>query len=249
MSGWANAGRVEIYSGPSLAGGTILIAPDLGDNDFFGDRLATAHVDGDSIIDLVVGAPRNKLGGIQSMGRVYVFTGPGLAHFKTIDHPDPDGLNSRFGNSVAGRDMDGDGLDEIIATDQRNHAYIFWAPSFDSFTRIHRPPDPVTGTAVSVSFGYFVETGDVNGDGLQDVVIGEPFASGQGRVYAALGPYFATFRVLSDQAPEPGGMFGWGVHVRDIDADGRAELLVGSDLADPGGVSGAGRVTIFDFGF
>jgi len=107
----------------------------------------------------------------------------------------------------------------------------------------------VTGTAISVSFGYFATAGDVNGDGKQDVVIGEPFAGGQGRVYAALGPYFATFRVLSDQVPESGGEFGWGVHLRDIDGDGRAELLVGSDLADPAGVSGAGRLTIFDFGF
>jgi hypothetical protein len=248
VQGVLNTGRLEVHPGPNFTGGFFLLAPDFSENGFFGDRMATGDINADGADDLIVGTPRKNLNGVPSMGRVYVFTGPGLSHFKTIDHPDPSGINSRFGNWVVGRDMDGDGLDDVIATDQRNHAYIFWAPAFDSFTRIHRPPDPVTGTAISVSFGYFADAGDVNGDGLPDVVIGEPFAGGQGRVYATLAPYFATFCVLSDQVPEAGGEFGWGVRLRDIDPDGRAELVVGSSLADLAGVGNAGRVTILDFG-
>jgi len=242
-----DSGRLELLHGPGLDIGEFLLAPDFAENGFFGDRLASGDVNGDSVSDLIVGAPRKNLNGTPSMGRVYVFTGPGMTHVKTIDHPDPSGLNSRFGNAVVGCDMNSDGLEDVIATDQRNHAYIFWAPAFEDFTRVHRPPDPVTGTAISISFGYFAEAGDVNGDGLPDVVIGEPFAGGQGRVYAALAPYFASFRVLSDKVPEAGGEFGWGVYVRTIDFDIRKELLVGSNFADLGVIGNAGRVTVFDF--
>jgi hypothetical protein len=139
-------------------------------------------------------------------------------------------------------------VDEIIATDQRNHAFIFWSPDFDDHALITRPPDPATGsTANSVSFGYFATSGDVNGDGWGDVIVGEPFGGSTGRVHAALGPHFAGFHVLVDKTPEFLADFGWGVHVRDIDGDDRLELLVGSDTADPDGIAQAGRVVIFDF--
>jgi hypothetical protein len=148
---------------------------------------------------------------------------------------------------VAGVDLNGDGIAEIIATDQRNHAFIFWSPAFDDYQVITRPPDPVTGIAVSVSFGYFVSVGDVNGDGQIDVIVGDPFAGSQGRVFAALGPFFTGFHVLTDQVPEHLAEFGWGVYACDVDNDGCDELLIGSDTADPGGVPSAGRVTVFDF--
>jgi hypothetical protein len=247
VQGFANAGQVEIRFGPDLLATQIVAAPDLSESGFLGDRLAAADVTGDGIDDLIVGAPRKKLGGLIAMGRVYLFTGPSLAHFKTIDHPLPSGANSRFGNAVVGADLNGDGIAEVIATDQRNHAFIFWSPAFDDYLLITRPPDPVTGTAISVSFGYFAATGDVNGDDLVDVIVGDPFADSTGRVYAALAPFFADSYVLIDKVPESLAEFGWGLTVSDIDGDGRAELIVGSDTADPSGIASAGRVTIFDF--
>ncbi len=245
VQGIQKAGRVEIYQGPDFTGGPVVVAPDLGTNGFFGDHLATGDVNGDSIMDLIVGAPRKPVGSLASMGRVYLFAGPDFVPLKTIEHPDPSGINSRFGNDVVARDLNGDSIDDVIATDQRNHAYVFWSPTFEAYTRITRPPDPVTGTAISTSFGYFAACGDVNGDGLADIVVADPYASGKGRAYAALAPYYSSLLLLFDQAPESGAEFGWGVRLRDLNGDGRLELLVGSDLADPGGVSGAGHVTIF----
>jgi hypothetical protein len=247
VQGFSNAGRIEVYFGPELDRVQVITAPDLEASGFLGDRLAVADVNGDGIDDLVAGAPRKKLGGQIAMGRVYLFAGPSLEHFKTLDHPLPNGPNSRFGNAVVGTDLNGDGIAEVIATDQRNHAFIFWSPTFNDYLVVTRPPDPVSGVTGSVSFGYFATTGDVNGDGLADVIVGDPFAESKGRVYAALAPYFATFHVLIDKVPEHLADFGWGVHVRDVDGDGREELLVGSDTADPAGVASAGRVTLFDF--
>jgi hypothetical protein len=240
----SNAGRVEVYYGPDLVVAQAILAPDLSVSGFLGDTLAVADVNGDGFDDLIVGAPRKKLAGLIAMGRVYLFTGPNLDHYETIDHPLPSGANSRFGNAVVGEDLNGDGIAEVIATDQRNHTFIFWSPSFKDYRLITRPPHPVTGTANSVSFGYFATSGDVNGDGLQDVIVAEPFFQ---RVYAALGPHWSAFHVLVDKVPEVNDEFGWGVHVRDVDGDGHDELFVGNDLGDQAGVGGSGRVVVFDF--
>jgi hypothetical protein len=246
VQGLANAGQVEVYWGPDLSSRTVVIAPDLAVSGFLGDELRSADVDGDGVCDLIVGAPRKKLGSWIAMGRVYLFVGPTLDHLATIDHPLPDGPNSRFGNAVAAADIDGDGLLDIVATDQRNHAFALLAPTYVEYLMLTRPPDPVSGTAIDVSFGYFAEAGDANGDGWPDIVIGNPFAdSGAGRVYVALGPYLATFLVLKDKLPMAPAEFGWGMHLGDLDADGRLELLVGSDLATAAGVLGAGHVTVF----
>jgi hypothetical protein len=242
------AGQVEVYWGPDFASATALTAPQVTESGFLGDRLSAADVNGDGIADLIVGAPRQKLGGLIAMGRVFIFTGPALQHFKTIDHPLPDGANSRFANAVVGCDLNADGIDDVISTDQRNHAFIFWSPTFDTYTVVSRPPDPVSGTAVAVSFGYFSTAGDVNGDGWGDVLVTEPFADGgAGRVYAAFGPHYSNFLVLADKVMQAPAEFGWGLYLADLDFDNRLELLVGSDLATSSGVLGAGHVSVFSF--
>jgi len=246
--GISNVGRIEVYWGPGFANFSTIFSPNPGQDDFFGTDLAAADLNGDGITDLIESSSRDDVQGVVNVGSIHLFTGPSLSFFKTIDNPLPDGFNSRFGDAVFGLDLNGDGMDDIITTDERNHAYVFWSPSFADYHLISRPPDPITGsTAVSASFGYFVTAGDVNDDGWNDVVVAEPFAlSSQGRVDVSLGPYYATFNWLQDKIPEAHSEFGWGLLLRDMDGDGRPELLVGSDGATVAGLKSAGRLTIFD---
>jgi hypothetical protein len=239
-----NAGQIEVHWGPDFSDNVVLVASEVVTNGFYGERLCLGDFNGDGVPDIVVGNPRKPVGGVPSMGEVHLLVSPSLDHVKTLAHPLPSGSNSRFGNAVVGWDLDGDGIDEVIATDQRNHTFIFWSPTFDDDTVVTRPPDPVTGTTTSVSFGYFAAAGDVNGDGWNDLLISEPFADGgTGRVYAALGPYYSSFLVLADKVPEAPAEFGWGLNVVDIDDD----HFLDSDLASSAGVLGAGHVSVLGF--
>ena len=109
-------------------------------------------------------------------------------------------------------------------------------------------PNDHSGRAVSGA-------GDVNGDGLADVIIGatgsSPNGSSSGRSYVVFGKADTTAVSLSDIVAGRGGFAldgeatsdtaGWSVSgAGDVNGDGLADLIVGARLADPGG-SASGR--------
>jgi hypothetical protein len=63
-------------------------------------------------------------------------------------------------------------------------------------------------------------------------------------VRIALGPDYATFHNVYDKLPVPEDEFGMHFIARDLDGDGRPELIVGASFAADGGVSASGHVTI-----
>ena len=93
---------------------------------------------------------------------------------------------------------------------------------------------------------------DVNGDGIEDLAIADPFSGAltgcspgaEGTVYVSLGPYYATYRTIYEPQPSCGDGFSWGLITHDVDHDGRVEILVGSDTAEVGPVVNAGRLSV-----
>jgi len=233
-------GWIDVYWGPNYGSPMPLYSPDPGVNDFFGN-------------DLVESSARETAGGTWGIGRAHLFVGPTLSPYKTIENPLPAGSNSWFGNAVAAADMNADGMADVLITDQKDHAFIFWSPDFTTYQVIDRPPPWIVGNEDSASFGYFATLADVNDDGQADAVVSDVFSgtasscslSKGGIVFVALAPYFATFHVLTAKVPECGAEFGWSLHSVDLDGDERVELLVGSDLGDVGAVTGAGHITLF----
>jgi hypothetical protein len=105
--------------------------------------------------------------------------------------------------------------------------------------------------------GVIAGAGDVNGDGLGDILIGNRSLSrtpgtSQGVVYVVFGKRDATpvdllnpgsggFRIYGATGDRAGTAVG---ALADLDGDGRTEILVGAPSASPAGRAGAGRVLI-----
>ncbi|RSN08447.1 hypothetical protein DMB42_20680 [Nonomuraea sp. WAC 01424] len=83
---------------------------------------------------------------------------------------------------------------------------------------------------------------DFDGDGADDVAVGDPFGDGQkGAVHLLSGD-----KVIPVAVPGPvkGDGLGWSVRLADVNADACADLLVGAPFADVDGEQDAGSVYV-----
>lgn len=182
-------GRVDIYFG-SVTGigarktsrsGTL-------PNEAFGSALAgRSNALGTGISSVVVGCPRADDGA----GRVDVFSGlpGGVATTPTRSFSGTP--RSAFGYSLAsGGDIDGDGLEDFVvgaplAANGEGQVVVY----FGAAEGVSRGSVTVAGSASKEHFGLAVGLpGDLDGDGLADLVVGAPDAFfGTGRVYTFSG--------------------------------------------------------------
>ena len=259
------AGRAYLFQGPlttdldtSQAVATIS-AEAFGDN--LGFSVASAgDVNGDGFDDIMVGARSNDDNGIQS-GRVYLFYGPvqGVLSATNADAIIVGAAFDEVGRAVAPLgDLNGDGFDDIIlGTDiaggsSQGEIFIFNGPL--SGTRTVATADAtIIGSFANESFGASVASaGDLNGDGINDVIIGAPRfplnGADTGRAYIFFGPI--TGSLVATQADAI--IFGeainddFGVAVaggNDVNGDGVPDVVVGADQLFAS--AGAGKAYVF----
>jgi hypothetical protein len=203
---------------------------------------------GDGYADVVVGAPNNDAGGLDS-GRVYVYLGGSGASFDvTIDSTiTGEAPGDQFGISVApAGDVDADGYADLLVgalfsdvggTDA-GRAYLFrGGPG----ATLDGAADAVlTGAVPDGNFGMAVSgAGDLNADGFADIVVGAPATFGAaadpGNAYVYFGGPTATLDTTADGilAGAPGDRLGGAVSsAGDANGDGYGDLLVGAFLCD-----------------
>ncbi|WP_041430744.1 FG-GAP-like repeat-containing protein [Synechococcus sp. PCC 6312] len=109
-----------------------------------------------------------------------------------------DSSHPQTGNVLAVGDVNGDGIEDLIigasqANNQAGKVYILSGATLtpnNTIDLINNPGVTLLGTTGSQA-GFAIATGDVNGDGIADIVVGAPYASygGQqvGAAYLVLG--------------------------------------------------------------
>jgi len=250
-AGKVDAGSVYLFSGADES--LIFRWDGEAENDFFGNSVSGAgDFDGDNIQDIIIGAPQADPGGASEAGKMYVFSG---ADGSPLFQRDGDNAGDHFGFSVTNAgDFDQDGFAEVMVgasqADPSNllnagSAYAFSGPAGSLLYRWD-------GTSFAGQFGRSVSgAGDMDGDGYEDFLVGEPFSSPNGLALAGSAYIFSSingdllFRVDGDVSDDH---FGTSVAVvGDTDEDGRAEIVLGAFNADPGGMQGAGSAYLFGF--
>jgi len=207
-------------------------------------------VDNDGIVDFIVGAYKaSNPGGATEAGAAFVISGAtGAFLFSIFGENSYDG----FGRSVAGAgDVNGDGYDDFIVgawwTDysaiDAGSAYLF---SGIDGTLIHR----WDGSHIRSGMGRGVsDAGDVNGDGVPDLIVGEYLNRAAGIWHAGVTWVFsgADYSVLHKfHGEDVGETLGWFVDgPGDVDGDGYADIIGCAYQASPFNLHAAGRTYIW----
>ncbi|MDP2313140.1 MAG: MopE-related protein [Pseudomonadota bacterium] len=229
----ASTGEVSLASGATAT----LLGEAAGD--YAGRAVAgLGDIDGDGLADLLVGAPRM----LTAPGAAYVVYGGVAGTVSLGESPTLVGVEGQTGIEVAGADMDGDGIgDAIVRAETR--VYVVHMPVSVDF-------DLDDADAIVQGTDYLdagAPIGDVDGDGLVDLALGEPQASGEvGEVILYLAPLAGTLGGGDASAiaygAGPGDWFGATVaDAGDLDGDGRAEVIV---TATYGGFSDVGAAHV-----
>ena len=248
----ADSGKVYIYFGGTVMGVKAdVILTDTAYSTGFGYSVAGAgDLNGDGFSDVIVGIPGNSAGGY-SAGAAYVyFGGPSM-------NATPDvriygaAAGDQLGTSVASAgDVNKDGFSDVIVGAPYNDAggtdagaaYIY----FGGATMNNVADVMLTGNTANDHFGSSVAgSGDVNGDGYSDVIVGAPnYNANAGAAYIYYGKF--TMHNTPDVTLTGGGNnLGCSVAgAGDVNGDGYSDVIVGATYNSAGG-DYAGRFYVY----
>jgi len=250
---------------------------------------SAGDVNGDGLDDLIIGAPlAADLNGNYS-GRSYVVFGSSAVFSSTLPLSDLNGTNGftlegeaegdHFGISVsAASDVNGDGLDDLIigSVDRygfvEGHGYVVFGRenSFPASMQISSLDGEngfkLVGETVFDKLGWSVGTaGDVNGDGVKDLIISAPNTNiaiddvnvNPGRSYVVFGRS-GGFEAIINLAKLDGtngfkldgeasfDNSGFSVSTAgDVNADGVDDIIIGAPNADPSGYDSGRSYVVF----
>ena len=246
-----NVGKVFVIDGATLATLSEMNDPEfeLIQPQHFGGQLGwslsvSADINGDGVADVIAGVPHhiadpNTHESIINVGKALVFSGKDGALLFTLSDPDEqeDGL---CGTAVAALgDVDSDGVADF-AVGVPGHdvggeegvanvgtVYLFSGKTGALIRTLDDPPRG--GAEAGAAFGSaLANAGDVNSDGVTDVVVGAP---GEGRVHVFNGKTGALLYTIVGPETELLTSFGAAVAGgQDFSKDKKPDIVVGAPL-------------------
>ena len=270
-SGWSST-----FDLTTLDGTNGFVMNGLASNDNLGISVSGAgDINGDGVKDFIVGAQNASPGGLTYAGSAYVVFGKSSGWSSTFDLTTLNGangfvvnglaVNDQLGSSISGAgDINGDGVQDLVIGAQGiSTAYILfgkasgWPASFDLTTLIGTNGFKVNGLAGCSVSGI----GDINGDGVQDFVLGAASASPGGQtdsgsayvVYGQASGWPSSFDLTTLNGANgfmlnglrPNDQLGYFVSgAGDINGDGTPDLVLGANSASPGGLVSAGSAYV-----
>lgn len=229
-----------------------------------GYDMTSADLNGDGLDDLIIGA-YNALNPIGwSTGAAYVFfAGPQYTSPMTIDlASEPADItifgadgNDNLGQDLTTGDVNGDGIKDLIvgadtalySQDKLGRVYVFFGclnwPANHQIDLASEVADiTIIGPDWGSALGTSVASGDINGDGIDDILTGASSYDGppqsRGICYAIYGRTSFSAGQVFDMRSAPADLtclgeaymnfLGHGMSVGDLDGDGLAEWVVTS---------------------
>jgi hypothetical protein len=269
--------QVWSQNSPNIEGGSE-------DFDHFGEVVATGDFDGDGYDDLAIGVPNEDLGSganeITNAGAVNILYGSAFGGLGStgdqIWHQNSSGVLGvaeafdNFGSSLAAGDFNDDGYDDLaigvpgedVGTINAAGAVNILYGSASGLTATGDQifdQDDVNGSSAEIgdNFGGSLTTGDFDGDGYVDLVVGSPNENwngipGAGMAHAIYGSSTGLTTVGNDwfsqqnlsDTPEDFDNFAFSLTAGDFDDDGDDDLAIGVPFEDIGTITNAGAIHV-----